>query len=319
MKSVAFASYGPAEVLRFEDRPIPVVAADAVLIRVAAAGVNPADWRLRNGQFKRFMKLSLPFIPGNDIAGTVMQVGTDVTGFQEGDAVFAMTPIRAGGACAEYTAVPAALVAHTPRALSPNEAAALPLAGLTALQGLRDQARLRAGQSLLVIGASGGVGHFAVQIGKAIGASVTALCGVRSFDFVRGLGADCVVDYADPGSFAGPRRYDVVFDTMALTPFTRWRHVLRSGGTLVTVNPVIGIVMPRFVTRMLGVSRLRSFFVEPGRDDLVALRALVEDGKLKPTIQQRFAFERAPEAYRLSEGGHVQGKLIIDVSPFPVR
>jgi NADPH:quinone reductase-like Zn-dependent oxidoreductase len=314
MKALTFATYGPTEVLRFEDLPIPSVAPDAVLIRVAAAGVNPADWRLRNGQFKRFMKLPLPFIPGSDVAGTVMQVGMNVQTFKVGDAVFAMTPLRVGGACAEYVAVPAALVAHAPPTFSLNDTAALPLAGLTALQGLRNQAKLVAGQSLLVVGGSGGVGHFAVQIGKAMGASVTAVCGARSFDFVRRLGADDVADYHDPSSAAGPRRYDVVFDTMDLTPFTHWRHVLRAGGVLVTVNPVIGKLMPALVRRILGVPHLRSFFVEPGCDDLLALRNMVEDGKLEPKIQQRFAFDQAPDAYRLSEAGHVQGKLIIDIS-----
>ena len=313
MKALSYASYGPAEVLQFEDRPDPVTAADAVLIRVAAISVNPADWRLRNGQFKRFMKLSLPFVPGNDIAGIVIQVGTNVSDFREGDAVFAMTPLKAGGACAEYVAIPARLVAHAPRSLFLNDVAALPLAGLTALQGLREQGQVHAGQSLLVVGGSGGVGHFAVQIGKAIGATVTTLCGIRSFDFVRELGAERVLDYADPRSVAGSRQYDVVFDTMALRPFTHWRHVLRPGGTLVSVNPVIGKVVPMFVTRILGVPHLRSFFVEPGSDDLLALCKLVEDGKLKPMIQQRFPFDQAADAYRLSEGGHVQGKLVIDI------
>jgi NADPH:quinone reductase-like Zn-dependent oxidoreductase len=304
MKAVTFASYGPVEILRIEDHPLPDISADAVLVRVAAVGVNPADWRIRNGQFKRFLKIERPFVPGSDVAGTVVEVGKDVTHVNAGDAVFAMTPLRAGGACAEYVTVPARLVARAPRSLPLNDAAPLPLAGLTALQGLRDHGKLRAGQSLLVVGGSGGVGHLAVQIGKALGASVTALCGLRSFDFVRELGADRVIDYADPTSAARPGRYDVVFETLALAPFPRWRHMLRADGTVVTVNRVIGKVVPTLVTRML---------VEPGRDDLDVLRTLVDDGKLKPAIQQRFAFEAAHEAYRLSEGGHAQGKLLIDI------
>ena len=137
---------------------------------------------------------------------------------------------------------------------------------------------------------------------------------ISSYDFVRGLGADRVLDYADPASVAGPAQYDAVFDTMALSAFTHWRRVLRPHGTVVTVNPVIGKLVPAFITRVLGVPHLRSFFVEPGREDLAALRDLVDGGKVQPRIQQRFRFERAADAYRLSEGGHVQGKLVIDVA-----
>jgi len=188
------------------------------------------------------------------------------------------------------------------------------LAGLTALQGLRDHGRLRAGQQLLVVGASGGVGHFAVQIGAALGAHVTGLCGARSFDFVRGLGAEDVRDYTDPDSYTGPGRYDLVFDTVATAPFTRWRHVLKPGATVVTVNPIVGKLIPDVITRLFGVAHLRSFFVQPSGQDLRQLARLVDDGQLKPAIQARFALADLAAAHRLSSQGHVRGKLAITVN-----
>ena len=314
MRVLAYPSYGSAGVLRLEDRPVPELQPNEILVQVAATSVNPGDWRLRNGQFKRFMKLDLPFVPCSDVAGVVSQVGEGVTSVGKGASVFAMTPLKAGGGCAEYARVAEHLVALAPRAIPLTDAAALPLAGLTALQGLRHRGRLRAGQSLLVVGGSGGVGHLAIQIGKAFGASVTALCGARSFDFVRRLGADTVADYLDPLSFEGPARFDLVFDTIATSSFARYRRVLRAGGTLVTVNPVVGKILPDFVTWMFGVPHLRSLFVQPKREDLVALKTMVDAGQLKPAVQQRFTMEQAPAAFRLSEEGHVQGKLVIDIA-----
>lgn len=314
MKAVSFASYGTAEVLQVSERPSPTCGPQDVLVRISTAGVNPADWRLRNGQFKRFMKLPLPFIPGSDLAGVVAQAGPEVDGLHPGDRVFAMTPLAAGGAYAEYAAVPARLVARVPDTLALEAAAALPLAGLTALQALRDKAQLKPGQSLLVAGSSGGVGHLAIQIGKAMGATVTALCGSRSFDFVQSLGADFAMDYADPDAMRSPKSHDVVFDTINAVPFRHWRHFLKPGGTLVTVNPVLDKVVPGFAARLFGIARLRSIFVEPSGSDLDVLANMAATGTLHPVIERRFPIKDAAKAHLLSEAGHVRGKLVITLA-----
>ena len=189
MQAIGFRHYGGAEVLELISVPRPVLAPDAILIRVGAAGVNPADWRIRGGQFRFFARLSLPFVPGSDVAGVVEAVGPAVTRFRPGDAVYAMLPSLAGGALAEYAAVPERDAAHMPGNLSFVEAAAVPLAALTALQALRDQANLRPDAHVLINGASGGVGSFAVQIAKALGAQVTAACSGRTMPTLRATSA----------------------------------------------------------------------------------------------------------------------------------
>lgn len=314
MKAVTFAAYGGPEVLQYTERPAPTPGPGELLVDVAASSVNPADWRIRSGQFKRGMRLRLPFVPGNDIAGRVRQTGAGVTDFRVGDLVFAMTPLKRGGACAEVAVVDAAHAAPAPPTLPLADAATIPLAGLTAWQGLHDHGGLRPGQRLLVVGASGGVGHFAVQIGAALGARVTGLCGARSAEWVRGLGAEAVQDYADPDSYTGRSgRFDLVFDAIATARFTRWRHLLTPGATVVTVNPVIGKLLPEVLTGMLGVAHLRSFFVRPSGADLQQLARLVDDGNLKPAIQDRFTLPDLPAAHRLSAEGHVRGKLGITI------
>lgn len=314
MKAVVFEEYGGPETLRVVERPKPVPAHDEILIAVAASSINPADWRLRSGQFKYGMRLTLPFTPGNDLSGRVVEIGPGVTGFTLGDLVFAMTPLKAGGACAEFVAVNSALVAHAPRAIPLAEVAALPLAGLTALQALTTYGQLQAGQKMLVGGASGGVGHFAVQIAKALGAEVSGLCSSGSAPFVRGLGVEEVYDYANPASFAGPRRFDLVFDAVAKEYFYRWRQMLRADGTVVTTNPVIGKILPDALTSLFGIPRLRSFFVQPSGADLRTLADLVDTGIVKPRIAARFALGDLAAAHRVSAVGRVRGKLLVDIT-----
>ena len=314
MRSVRFDRYGGPEVLRVDDGLQPEPGPGQLLIAVAGAGVNPADWRLRSGQFRLAMRLRLPFTPGHDAAGRIAAVGSGVQGFQPGDEVIAMTPTTQGGAYAEYLAVEAGMVALAPRTLPLPEAAALPLAGLTALQALRDHGGVRTGTKLLVVGASGGVGHLAVQISKALGAHVTAMSSTANLEFSRTLGADDALSYEEPASFAGPGRFDVVLDAVAMYPFIRWRRLLAPGATVVTVHPLIGKIIPRAVTALLGVPRLRSFFVQPSGRDLANLSRMVDDGRLRPVIQARFSLSEAATAHRLSAAGHVRGKLLLEVT-----
>src|SRR5918993_1243125 len=232
MRAFGFRRYGPPEVLEALEVPLPEPGPKEILIRVAAAGVNPADWALRGGKLRPFVRLALPFVSGSDVAGVVEATGTGVSRFVPGEAVFAMTPTSTGGAYAEYVAVGADNVAPAPSGVSLGEAAAVPLVSLTALQALRDKAELAAGEHVLIHGASGGVGTFAVQIAKAMGARVTATCSGRNVELVRRLGADEVIDYTSEDATAGGPRYDVVFGAVNTLPILRWRGALRPGGRI---------------------------------------------------------------------------------------
>jgi NADPH:quinone reductase-like Zn-dependent oxidoreductase len=228
MRAVGFRRYGAPEVLEELEVARPAPRLGEVLLKVAAAGVNPADWALRGGRLRPFVRLKLPFVPGSDVAGVVEAVGPGVTRFGPGEVVYAMTPTSEGGGYAEYVAVAEDHVARVPPGLSLGEAAAVPLVSLTALQALRDRAGLAAGDHILINGASGGVGSFAVQISKAMGARVTATCSARNAELVRGLGADEVLDYAGDGATGGPR-YDVIFGAVNTLPISRWRRALPRG------------------------------------------------------------------------------------------
>jgi NADPH:quinone reductase-like Zn-dependent oxidoreductase len=235
MRVIGFRRYGPPEVLEELEVPRPEPGAGEVLIRGAAAGVNPADWALRGGSLRPFVRLELPFVCGSDVAGVVEATGARAEA--PGDAVFAMTPTGKGGTYAEYVAVAADNVARVPSGLTLVEAATVPLVGLTALQALRDMAKLAGGERVLVYGASGGVGTFAVQIAKAMGARVTAACSGRNAELVRGLGADEVIDYTGENAVPAGPGYDVVFGAVNTLSVLRWRRALRPRGRIVTVNP----------------------------------------------------------------------------------
>jgi len=311
MKAVSFNEYGPAEVLKFGEVPMPTVGPDEVLIRVRVAGINPADWRLCNGQFRRAFRLKLPFIPGSDVAGEVEAVGSRVTRFRKGDGVFALLGLKAGGGYAEYATAPEDAVAHIPAGGDCDAYGATPLAGLTAWQGLVRYGGIQSGQTVLIHGGSGGVGSYAVQIARSFGAHVTAVTSGGNAELVRGFGADEVIDYRTKDPFQGPKRFDLIFDTIATESFKRWAPALKKSGVLVTVNPIIGKVLPRFVTRMMGIDRLASFFVLPNAKDLTRLGELIEAKQVRPHVQATFSLEQAADAQILSEGGRVRGKLVL--------
>jgi NADPH:quinone reductase-like Zn-dependent oxidoreductase len=315
MQAVGFQRYGSAEVLEQLQVARPALGADSVLIRVVAAGVNPADWRFRSGQFRFAIRLKLPFIPGSDVAGIVEAVGPAVTRFQPGDAVYAMLPTMSGGGYAEYAAATEEQVALMPRNLSFTDAASVPLAALTALQALRDKARLQAGAAACIYGASGGVGSFAVQIAKALGAQVTALCSERNMDFARQLGADEVIDYTRQDLSALTPRYDVLFDAVNALSFRQARRALRPNGVAVTVNPFADKLAPDWLARFRGGRRLRSLLVQPSGADLQTLADWIETGQLRPTIDRSYPLADVAEAHRYSETLRVRGKLVLVVDP----
>lgn len=315
MQAIGFRRYGGVEVLEALTLPVPTPGPNEVLIKLAAAGVNPADWRLRSGQFRFALRLKLPFVPGFDIAGVVEAVGAKVSQFHPGDPVYAMTPTAQGGGYAAYAVVAAEHVAHAPAGISFAQAAGTPLVALTALQALRDKAQLQAGQQLLVYGASGGVGSFAVQIGRAMGANVTAVASGRNRALVTSLGVDAVLDYTHDDIAAIRDRYDVIFDAVNVLSFGKMRPALRPGGVMVSVNPFIEQLSPAWLARFRGGRRLRSLFVQPSGADLAQLAGWIATGRVRPLLDQTYPLAAAAAAHTYSASGRARGKLVLVVDP----
>jgi NADPH:quinone reductase-like Zn-dependent oxidoreductase len=328
VKAIVCRRYGPPEVLRLEEVPRPVPGEGEVLIRIRAAAVNPADAHMMRGRpamARLAMGLRRPKRDriGADVAGEVEAVGPGVTRFRAGDAVFGACP----GALADYGCALESKLCAKPPALSFEAAAAVPVAGLTALQGLRDAGRLRPGQKVLVIGASGGIGTFAVQIAKALGGEVTGVCSAGNFALVRSLGADRAIDYAAGDFTRGGERWDLIFDLASTRSFRALRRALVPGGTIVPAGLIGGGGAPsttwmlRWAGRSLaGIAlarfsreRLAYFVAKLRHEDLSALAALIEAGEVTPVIDRRYPLDRAAEALGYLVTGHARGKVVIDV------
>ena len=312
MKAIGFHRFGPPEVLEMLEVPKPTVTSTSILIRVTAASVNPGDWQIRNGRFRFFIRSKLPFVPGADVAGIVETVGSAVTRFKIGDAVYAMLPLAAGGGYAEYAVADEQLVAAIPSNISLKEAAAVPLAALTALQALRNKAHLQTGSQLLINGASGGVGLFAIQIAKIMGAHVTAVCSERNADLVRSLGADEVRDYTREDVTTGETRYDAVFDTRDNHSFWQWQRIVKRNGVLVSVNPVLRNPLTQLLFLLKG-KRIESVFVQPSGKDLEILTKWIATDQLRPIIDTYYPLADAVNAHRYSETKRARGKLVLIV------
>lgn len=315
MQAIVQERYGPPDqVLSLRQIDPPTITDDQILLRVHAAAVAGDDWHLMRGRpilARGAMGLRHPKqrLPGRDVAGRVETVGAGVTEFQPGDEVFGWCD----GAFAEYAAVSPNTLAAKPENLSLEEAAVVPVSGFTALQALRDKGGLQAGQQLLIIGASGGVGSFAVQIGKALGAEVTGVCGTASVDLVRSLGADHVIDYTRADYTQGERRYDLIVDLVANRPLSHRRRVLQPRGTLVLPAGAGG--WPKALLVNLFVrQKLRPFVHADRKDDLLVLKTLIEEGKLRPIVSARYPLAEVASAVEHFAAGHGTGKVAITVA-----
>ncbi len=324
MKAIVQDRYGSPDVLALRDVDKPIPAENEVLVRIHAASVNARDWHVMRGD-PYVARPSFGFgrpkvkIRGTDFAGRVEAVGSDVQRFRPGDEVFG----EADGAFAEYLCAPDGVVEAKPANLTFEQAAAVPLAGNTALIGLRDVARVQPAQQVLVNGASGGVGTFAVQIAKSLGAEVTGVCSTRNVELIRSLGADHVIDYTVEDFARSGRRYDVVLDLVGNRSLADFRRALTPAGTLVLSGGGVSSGGSMFGPMGLFLrSQLLSRFVrhrlltlpsKPSKENLAALRELVESGKLTPVIDRTFPLSEAPEAIRYLEVEHARAKVVITV------
>jgi NADPH:quinone reductase-like Zn-dependent oxidoreductase len=320
MKAVVVPRFGPSDVLELVDLPRPEPGPGDVLVEVHAAGVNPRDWLIRSGRYPfRALLPRFPFILGSDVSGVVAAVGGRVRDFREGQEVYAMVPSSRGfGGYAEYVAIPADAVAPKPSNMSHAEAAGVPLAALTARQALHDVARLKPGQRVLILGASGGVGSYAVQIARSHGLEVTGVCSARNLDFVRGLGAGRVIDYQTEPFLDTGEVYDAVFDVIGKESLKRCASVLTGGGVYVTTIP-----RPRMFRDSL-LSRLRSLLPGERRKsrvvlvrsrgaELAELARLAEAGELVTHVDRVFPLAEAAAAHDASRTFRTRGKLVLAV------
>jgi NADPH:quinone reductase-like Zn-dependent oxidoreductase len=317
MRAFTYEKYGPPDTLRLAEVDKPVPNTDEVLVKVLAASVNAADWHVLRGK-PLFSRATLGLlrpkrhILGGDVAGVVEAVGSGVTRFKLGDEVYANLLDHGYGGFAEYVSVPVDVMSLKPPGLSFEEAAAVPMAATTALQGLRHHGELQPAQKVLINGATGGVGSFAVQIAKASGPEVTAVTSTGNLDLVRSLGADHVVDYTTTDFARGGRRYDLILDTVGNRSVSDLRRALTTGGKAA----VTGFTSMR---RLLGVALrggkdVAQVQAHVTAEDLEVLSGLIEAGKLRPQIDRRFQFADIPAAIAYVEQGHARAKVVVGVA-----
>jgi NADPH:quinone reductase-like Zn-dependent oxidoreductase len=320
MKAIVYHNYGSPDVLKCEEVEKPTPGDDEVLIKVRAASVNPLDWHFIRG-IPYFVRMAGGLLKpkdtrlGVDVAGLVEAVGRNVTQFKPGDQVFG----SCRGALAEYACTSESALVIQPDNMTFEQAASVPLAAFTALQGLRDKGEIQPGQKVLINGAAGGVGTFAVQIAKWLGANVTGVCSTRNLDMVRSIGADRVIDYTQEDFTKGGQRYDLILDSVGNHSLFACRRVLNPQGRCIIVGgpsgrwmigtlsrAITAPLLSRFVSQMLGM-----VMAKRSKDDLTIISDLMKAGKVTPVIDRRYSLNDAPDAIRYLEEGHAQGKVII--------
>jgi NADPH:quinone reductase-like Zn-dependent oxidoreductase len=323
VKAITYESYGPPEVLQVKEVEKPTPKDDEVLVKIHAASVNAYDWhlltadiflvRLMGGGLLRPKNTML----GADIAGRIEAAGSNVKQFRPGDDVFGDISASGNGGFAEYSSVPENLLALKPTILTFEEAAAVPMAAITALQGLRDQGHIQPGQKVLIQGASGGVGTFAVQIAKSFGAEVTAVCSARNLDQAHSLGADHVIDYTREDFTKSGQQYDLILAVNGYHPLSAYRRALTPQGFYVMAG---GSMSQIFQATLLGSwmskaggRQMGYVSAKPNQEDLAHVRGLLEAGKVVPVIERRYPLSETAEALRHLGGGHARGKVVITV------
>lgn len=313
MKAAIINRYGDTDVLEYADVEKPAIKSDQMLVNVQASSVNPIDWKIRKGMLKLLTGNRFPMILGFDVSGDVVEVGDRVTQFKPGDEIYARLEQISGGAYAEY-----AVVSEKVAALKPNvthqEAAAVPLAAMTALQALRDEGRLEVGQKVLINGAAGGVGTFAVQIAKVLGAAeVTAVCSSKNKELVQNLGANYIIDYTQQDFTQDTAKYDIVFDVVGNRSLAECKTVLQPNGIYITTQPYPSNFLQSLLTALLPGQKYKVILLRSSASDLAYIKEQIEAGKVRAVIDRTYPLSQIAAAHTYSETERATGKIVITI------
>ncbi len=310
MKAVVYKKHGSPDVLELDEVAKPTIKDDEILVKVYASSVNPVDTIIRSSRLLSVFLSWRTNITGSDLSGKLESVGRNVKSFKKGDEVYGFGN---SGATAEYVAISEKKVAIKPANMTFEQAAAVPLAGLTALQALRNKGEIHHGQNVLINGASGGVGTYAVQIAKSFGANVTGVTSTKNLELVKSLGADKVIDYTKTDFTKNGQKYDIIFDAVAKSSFSNCKCILNKGGIYISTRFSPALLLQIFLTTLFGSKKAKTVGVKSNTKDLNALRDLIEAGKVTSVIEKSLPMSKAGEAHKHIEKGHTRGKIVITI------
>jgi len=312
LKAVFYNKYGSPDVLEVGELEKPTIKEDEILVQAYASSVNPVDWKIRKGDLKIFTGKKFPKGVGADTVGKIAELGKNITDFQAGDEVYGKLSDFKGSAYAEFVVAKPEDLAIKPKNLDYNEAATVPLAALTAYQALVNRGGLTKGSRVLINGCSGGVGHFAVQIAKELGADVTGVCSTKNTKLAKELGADKVIDYTKKNISESAEKYDIFFDAVANQSYGKIKPILNKNGRYVTTLPSVGVILSP-ITGLLSSKKAKMINAKSNPQDLQQITKMIENGEVKPIIEKIYPLEDVREAHRHSETGRVVGKLAISI------
>ncbi|MCL2935072.1 MAG: NAD(P)-dependent alcohol dehydrogenase [Trichodesmium sp. MAG_R03] len=311
MKAITINRYGSIDVLEYSEIQEPKITPNQLLVKIHATSVNPIDWKIRQGQLQLLSGFNFPIVLGCDLSGVVLEVGEKVDNFEPGDEIYTFINPLSGGAYAEYIAVPANTAALKPKNMNYCQAAAVPVAALTAFQALLDLGQIRPGKKVLINGASGGVGTFAVQIAKAMKAEVIGVCSSKNITLIESLGASRVIDYNHIDFTKESEQYDIIFDAVGKESFSSCGNVLKSEGVYISTLPTVDNLPSTFLTLFMSGKKSKLILAQPNPRDLISLRELIEDGSVKSVIDRTYKLAEMAEAHAYSEIGRAAGKIVI--------
>lgn len=314
MKAAIIDRYGSPEVLQIKEVEQPQIEPDQMLVKVHASSINPIDWKIRKGLLKNRSGNEFPMFLGYDLSGEVIEVGDRINQFHLGDLIYARLDQSTGGAYAEYAAVSVEVAAAKPNNMSHEEAATVPLAAMTALQALQNKGKIEAGQKVLINGASGGVGIFAVQIAKALGAEVTGICSGSNVEMVKNLGADRVINYKEQDFTEDDIKYDIVFDVVGKSTPLECKPVLKDDGVYITTQPTPDDKLKEWEQKLMPNQKAEVILLQSNAEDLMYLTKEIEAGKIKTVIDRTYPLSEIADAHAYSETEHAAGKIAIGVS-----